>query len=512
MKSKKVIALGMAALMGASLFAGCGDAAKVTESTSKETKQETKKEEGTSSSTEGTAGELEPVELIWNLVGTPQDDQETVFTEVNKILKEKLNTTIKFNIIDWGSYDEKMKVSIATNEPFDLCFTSDWTNPYITNAQKGAFYPINDLLDQYGQHIKEQVPESYWDATKVGDEIFGVINYQVTARIKGVSFPKDVVDEIGYDVNNIKSYTDLDSYFAAVQEKKPDMVPFLGMGETTEMPALLTDDTGYAIAYLQGPLAVRKEDPGKTFNAVESQEFMDFCKMTREWYEKGYVRKDLASITDFKGEAKTHQYGAFTTGVGPGSAEVETANAGFPVVQAQTIPSHVSTGSIQAALTAISVNCQNPERAMMVLDYLFTDKDTYNMLCYGIEGKHYNAVNDYSIEVIEGGGYNPGIAWEFGSWFNAKLLKGQPEDLWDQMKEINATALTSPILGFVYDAGNVKNESAQITALMTEYLPGLMSGSVNPEEKIPELIDKMNAAGMDKIQKDADEQLAAWKK
>lgn len=455
--------------------------------------------------------ELEPVELVWNLVGTPQDGQEEVFAEVNKVLQEKLNTTVQFNIIDWGSYDEKMKVAIATGEPFDMCFTSDWTNPFVANAQKGAYYPMNELLEKYGTHILEQVPENYWDAATVAGDVYGVVNYQISARIPGVSFPEDVVEEVGYDISQINKYADLGDYFAAVKEKKPEMTPFLGLGGTTEMPPLMTDETGYNICYLQGPLAVRDTDPSKSINAVETEEFMEFCKMTRDWYEKDYVRKDVASITDFKGEASTHNYAAFTTGVGPGSVQVESNNAGFPVVQAQTVPANLSTGSIQAALTAISVNSENPERAMMVLDYLFEDKDTYNMLCYGLEGTHYNRVDDAAIKVADGSSYNPGIAWEFGSWFNASLLEGQPADLWDQMKVINETALTSPVLGFVYDPSNVKNESAQITALMAEYLPGLMTGSVDPEEKIPELIEKMNAAGMDKIIGDADEQLAAWK-
>lgn len=235
-----------------------------------------------------------------------------------------------------------------------------------------------------------------------------------------------------------------------------------------------------------------------------------FAKATTLFVYMTLVRKDVVSINDASGESKTHKYAAFTTGVGPGSVQVESANAGFPVVQAQTLPAYVSTGTIQAALTAISINSEHPERAMMVLDYLFEDKDTYNMLCYGIEGKHYNKVNDYSIELIEGSGYNPGIAWEFGSWFNAKLLSGQDEDHWDQMKEINETAITSQILGFVYDSSAVKNEMAQITALISEYLPGLLTGSVDPEEKIPELIEKMDSAGMEKVIEDANAQLAEW--
>lgn len=199
MKKKQVLAAVLAAVMGASMLAGCGNSAESgnvssgNESSQAASSSETEQQ----GQTEQEPAELEPVELVWNIVGTPQDDQDTVFAEVNKVLQEKLNTTVQFNVIDWGAYDEKMKVAIATNEDYDICFTSDWTNPYVSNAQKGAYYPMTELLEKYAPHIMEQVPESYWDATRVGGEIYGVVNYQVTARIEGVSFPADTVEELG---------------------------------------------------------------------------------------------------------------------------------------------------------------------------------------------------------------------------------------------------------------------------------------------------------------------------
>lgn len=510
MRKKRLVSMGLALAMGISLLAGCGNEGGTSnEGDSSNNPQTENNNTNTDNEATGDVDLSEPVELVWYLVGTPQDDQETVFAEVNKVLKEKLNTTVDFNIIDWGSYDDKMQVMIATNEPFDMCFTSDWTNPYVSNAQKNAFYPLTDLLENYGQNIMEQVPESYWGATKVNGEIYGVVNYQVSARINGVSFPADTVEELGYDISQIDSLSDLTDYFEVVAEKKPDMVPFLG-GAGNTIPVLNDFETGYLYETITGPVGVSADDPTKAINLLETDKFMELCKLKKEWYDKGYVRKDVASITDSKAEVKTHNYAAFETGVGPGSPETESNNAGFTVVQAQTYPAMLSTGSIQAALTAISANCEHPERAMMVLDYLFEDKETYNMLCYGIEGTHWEKVNDYSLRVIEEGGYNPGIAWEFGSWFNAMLLEGQAEDLWDQLKEVNATALTSPTLGFVYDSTNVKTETAQVTALMDEYMPGLNAGSVDPEVVIPELNEKLKEAGIDKIMEDLNTQLETW--
>lgn len=502
MKKKQVIAAILTVAMGVSLLGGCGTA-----------KEETKNnEEGGQVKEEVKEDDLsEPVELVWYVIGTPQDDQEVVFDEVNKVLEKELNTTVDFQVIDYGSYDDKMQMMISTGESFDICFTSDWANPYVSNAQKNAFYPLTELLEKYGTNILEQVPEDYWEATKVGDEIYGVINYQISARSKGVSFPKDVVEKIGYDVSKIHSYEDMTDYFEVVKEKKPDMIPFLGFDpNSTEMPMFVEED-GYVMDYLSGPIAVRPDDVTKAFNAIESSEFMEFCKMSRDWYNKGYVRKDIMTV-DGTSEKKTHDYASYTSGVGPDSEITEADTVGYEVVQTQTVPSFLSTGSIQAALSAISINSEYPERAMMVLDYLFKDKDTYNMLCYGLEGKHYNPVNEHSVDIIEDGGYIPGNQWVYGSWYNAKVVKGQSEDLWERQKAKDAAALKSPVLGFVFNPSNVKTEMAQIQALMDEYLPSLMTGVADPEEKIPELVEKMNAAGMDKIIEDANSQLVEWNK
>jgi putative aldouronate transport system substrate-binding protein len=372
---------------------------------------------------------------------------------------------------------------------------------------------LDDLLAQDAPNILEQVPESYWDATRIGGKIYGVINYQISARINGLAFPRPVVDDLGYDVSKIKKYSDLEEYLALAKEKRSDLTPFLGFGLTGEMPWLNNFDTGFEIDYLSGPLGVRQGDPQTAINVVETQEFKDFCAMTRSWYENGYVRADVASISDYKAEEDSFLYASWTSGISIKDADGNAAGsvaAGKPKVQAQTIPPLLSTGSIQAALTAISRTSKNPETAIKVLDFLFADKEAYNILVHGIKDKHYTEPNDWSISPIIDSGYMPEIAWVFGSWFNAKLIEGQPEDYWDYYRNVNETALASPVLGFVYDPSNVRNELAQITALIAEYLPGLSTGSVNPDEKIPELIEKMNQAGMGTVIEDASEQLKTW--
>ena len=49
---------------------------------------------------------------------------------------------------------------IAAGEPADLIFTTGWAMSFRSNAQKGAFLPLDELLSKYGQNVKKVLGES----------------------------------------------------------------------------------------------------------------------------------------------------------------------------------------------------------------------------------------------------------------------------------------------------------------------------------------------------------------
>ena len=48
-------------------------------------------------------------------------------------------------------------------------------------------------------------------------------------------------------------------------------------------------------------------------------------------------------------------------------------------------PDSVLTGSTTSNMTAVAANAQNPERALMVLDYIQQHEDLWDFLTYGID-------------------------------------------------------------------------------------------------------------------------------
>ena len=195
----------------------------------------------------------------------------------------------------------------------------------------------------------------------------------------------------------------------------------------------------------------------------------------------------------------------------PGN-EVDTeAFTGFPVVDIQTAPAYISTSGITATLTSISKTSKDPARAMMFYDLMFADKALYNLMCFGIEGTHYKKISDDTVEAIADSGYNPSTDWQFGNQFNAFYRKGQQPGIWEETMKLNESAAPSPLLGFSYDKEPMKSENAQIDAIVAQYLPGLITGTLNPEKALPELNEKLLKAGLEKVMTDAQTQIDAWR-
>lgn len=456
----------------------------------------------------------EPVTLTWYFVGSyPQPDQNLVYEEFNRILQEKNNTTIDFKPIGWGDYDQKMQVIIASGEEFDLAFTANWINNYHQNVGKDAFLPLDDLLDEYAPQLKASVPQNLWDAAKVKGEIYGLINYQLSTMTASMAFPTSLVEKYGLDVDSVERLEDIEPYLEAVKNGEPGVVP-LGVANLPETVL------GYVNAYLgfeelggrAVPGVLLNNDPNlQVVNQFATEEFREWVELMRDWNLKGYFPNDAIAITDLSPNFNGGSVGAgFEGNYGPDS-EISTANRyGYPVSIAPISKPLLITSGIIATMQAISATSENPERAMMFMELLNTDKELYNLLCYGIEGVHYEKLEGDYIRPIADSGYAPNTNWEFASVFNAYKLEGLPENVWEETRELNMSAVASPLIGFAFDPTAVQSEIAQCTSVRQEFLPALELGYADPDELLPEFLEKLEIAGAQKIIDEMQSQIDEW--
>ena len=447
--------------------------------------------------------------------GKVPDDLDLVNQAVSEYIKDKLNAEFELHVLEWGSWKDTINLKIASNEEFDLLWTVSWDN-YAARVQQGAFLPLNDLIDQYGQDAKSVIPPALMEGGVFPDGYnYGLpVNKEIGSQ-RGVLLRKDLLEKYNLDPGTVKTLEDLEPMFEVIKNNEPDVVPFYSEKDSVTANSIL-DAANYIELYSFGVLH-REGDGYTVINKFEDPLFIENLKLQRKWYEAGYVNKDAATITDFSGGIKAGKAFAFAEWLKPGKDAEVSATSEFDWVQVELTRPLISTNDTLGSMMSISRTSSDPERAMMFLNMLYTDKYLVNLLAFGIEGKHWVKAEgeDNIIKLPEGvtpqtSGYNPGTAWMFGNQFLDYLWDNEDPQKWEKFKAFNEQAEPSKTLGFIFDTTPVKNEIAAFNNAKGEFSPGLLSGTLDPDEYLPKFQEKIRSIGGDKIIAEIQKQLDEW--
>lgn len=463
---------------------------------------------GNAADTASGAAALEPVELSIYYPGTEQKDKALVEEELNKLLKDKINATVKINAVDWGNWSQKINLMSASGEPFDLVFTAGWDN-FNGNVAKGAFLDMTPLIDQYAKETKAQIDPLLLSGTAVNGKTYAIPTEKEMASEFGIVLNKDLVDKYKFDISTIKSLKDLGPMLQTIKENEPDIIPMWGgKNNVTLIPYEMIGNSSV-------PGAIKMDGSTKVVDQWETPEMLDMLKLMKEWNGKGYFQNDPATQKDNAPPNKAGTIFAQWQQLTPGKDAQLSQQYGHPLVQVVLTQPYTASGDLSGAMTAISRTSKNPERAMMLINLLHTDAQILNTLVMGVEGKHYTKVNDTTIKVPDGmtagqTGYSPGNNYMFGNQFLNYLWDNEDPHKWEEYKAFNASAKPSAIVGFMYDSEPVKNEEAAIVNIYNSYIDGLSTGVLDYEKVLPEFIDKMKKAGLDKIIAEKQKQIDAF--
>ncbi|NOU83789.1 extracellular solute-binding protein [Paenibacillus sp. LMG 31459] len=509
---KKLFGVLASVLLASSVLSGCGgnnnggnsNAGKGTEgSGGAETAQSAAPESGN-------AGELKPVELTWYYpLSQLQADQEKVQEEVNKLVKAKINATVKLMPVAIGDYVQKMNTVLAAGEKFDILWTGYMLKPEEL-VRKGAIQPMDALLDEYAPELKADVPQVMWDGLSVDGEIYGIPNQQINGSRYGFIIQKRFADKYNLDTASIKKIADIEPFLAQIKQNEPDIIPF-GLFGTSFINPQSHDDKYWVVPGLDDHFYIKTDDPTYTLQRYPEEELDNF-RLASKWYKEGYIYKDAATekMNDYlvKGQIAVD----FNVTLKPGvEAEVKAKNGGNEVI---TVPlsDWFSNGYSATTNQSISRTAPNPERAMMFLNLVNTDKELYNLLCNGVVGEHYDRTNGEYIKAKADSRYLPNMDWVFGSVFNSYLKEGQPENVWEETKKINSDSEVNPVGAFKFNSEPVNTEIANLNAVWGEYKRGLVTGTLDFEETWPALYGKLKEAGEEKYVEEVTKQFEQFLK
>ena len=488
-------ALALALVLAAGALAGCASASPITAAATG--KSDATEAAATTTAPAPTEAALEPVNLIWYLRNDKPANADAVVAAANKLIGEAINATVDFRFISGGDYNDKMNLILQASEEFDICFTASWSNNYVQNVNSGAYIPLDGYIEQYPD-IKSLVSDELWGAIRINGKIYGVPNLQVMYNQMGMFFRKDLIDKYKIDLAAVKTVDDLTPVFQTIKDNEPDVYPLAS-----------TCPSYYFTKYAPTFDEVLGVDTS-TWKVYDrrSVDYVANYKAIRQWQQKGFLPSDAATLKDEDSLIKAGKVFSRYQRMVPGGEATIKAKYGFDVVMLAITDSIIEQNSVRSTLDAISVTSKNPDRAFMLLNLMFTNKEIYNTMVFGIDGQDYKKLSDTRIEQIPDQYSAP--AWQLGNQFNAYLLPGQPDDVWEITKKNNDAAKFGEMGSFVFDPKNVEAELANVNAVNTEFDTMLDYGLDETDTILAKRAEKLNQAGFEKLVAEMQTQVDAW--
>lgn len=434
-----------------------------------------------------TAGGTVPT-ITWISFGENYKDMKLVLEEANKIIEPAIGARLDMQNIEGSAYEERMKMYMASGNDFDICFTSTWLNDYHKAAQNGGILDITDYVDEYAPDLKTVLPDYVLQSAMINERLYGIPNVQVMTHPRALVALEEYVDKYNFDFKSVKHINDVEPFLEILKKNESDKYPFRP-NNIDEWVLLKWEFV------LEGSNVVIMKDgsTSKLELQFDTDEFKDGLKKMREWYEKGYIRADVSTIGDDTSDKKANKYVVTCDNWKPGGDAYDIVPKTYAILYE---PYLKRNGALQTVLS-VGAKSKHPDKAVQLIELMNTDKELYNLMCFGIEGVHYNLV-DGKVKKIENSGYSPNHDWAFGNQFNAYVAEGQDDDIWEQTQKMNDEAQRSPLLGFVPDLTPIINELSQISAVNEEYAVYKV-GADDPANYWEDYMKKLDIAGQHKV-------------
>ena len=150
----------------------------------------------------------------------------------------------------------------------------------------------------------------------------------------------------------------------------------------------------------------------------------------------------------------------------------------------------------------------------MALDYLRNDQICNDLFCYGIEGVHWEAVGDHGLKSLPDStnyAYDSNCNWGVRNDATWRTVEGGIPNQDELVENWKTNARSGHYLTFVFDDSEVKNEVAAVSEIYNSDYKLLQLGFTDdPEGDMQKLRDKLQAAGVEKLQEAFQAQVLAF--
>ncbi len=432
-----------------------------------------------------------------------------VENELNDRLKKDLNMKLELTYIPWSNYQQKLELALSTGENYDLFwYGAPFVSVYYT---KGYIQPLDELLNQYGQELIKHIPDENFKQNRIDDKLWAIPSQAFTSagKFSSVMVRQDLLEKAS--MSEIKTIADLELFFKRMQAIDPSYYGYLETDRGHEMLWRELTDRNYS-SLDERMLFMIDEDSGEILSYVESDLYKQVAHLRESWVKMGIIDKNLVGNPAAKIDQENAGKLLFRVGaVSRAMENLQTARNADPNARlreyylAKEKPKFITTPSNEAFM--ITAASENPERAMMFMNWILQNKENYNFIIYGVEGKDYELENGKIKQLT-----NDQLIYEW-MWRNKDYFLAPArveDDIIDDMLANDENSRISKLFGFHFNEASVKNEMAQVMAVYKEKIEPINFGLASYEEYYEDAIAALKKAGFDIVFTELKKQFAEF--
>jgi ABC-type sugar transport system, periplasmic component len=447
-----------------------------------------------------------------------QKSLDSVETAINRITRKKIGAEVELMPITIADYSSNVNLALQDGEQIDI-FES--IGDFNTVVSGNMAYDLTNMIDVCAPETKKLLGKELLSVGYKEGKLYGIPTYKPYAATPMIIYRRDIADQLGLDMTKVKSIYSLTDILREVKRAYPDITPLVSSKQGNSGLNLCIPQVDYLTDGAFSPKGVLMGGDMRVVDYYGTKEFSEICRLARMWYNAGFIQKDAATATSSAMElmasgqafcyiASYNYPAADTPAVLEAQNEVPSLGA-VPIGEA-----YITTDSINALSWMISSTSVNPVAALKFLNLTFTDKDIINLIMYGIKDKDY-VLDQEGFVTYPKGKTTFGIPYTaqlnsgtLGNYFLMYPLAGTSKEsiAWEEKQ--NKQALKSPAMNFTFDSSPVRTEYAAVNNVISQYLPGLLCGSLDPETAVSEFKYKLKTAGLNNIIAEKQKQLDKW--
>jgi len=235
------------------------------------------------------------------------EDIKAVQEELSAYTKEKLGFKVALTALDQGAWNQKAPLMLSSGEEVDLMFSANWAS-YVIQAGQNSYLDLNELLEKYGQGIKEELPAEWLEAAKVNGKLYGIPSIKDIAQGYGLYMDKQTLAEAGLTVDDIKTIEDIEPVLEYIKNNQPEMTPLpktlesgnVWLATKAALEEGFSDNSKIESGFDSWGGIIGFDKAADKFillSPENSDVFSSAARLMHKWYNKGYFSADIIANT-----------------------------------------------------------------------------------------------------------------------------------------------------------------------------------------------------------------------